>query len=206
MCKYQSKGEKKQKEICNNLSYQSPINIITSNTYKSNELITLKYNETKFYIVDTGINLEFRTDEKNNYVEYREDKWYLDQFHFHNPSENQIDENTYPLELHLVHYNKNKQILVLGFFIEESEYNDMINDSFQNIHQDKTINIKMLEVNGFYSFDGSLTTPPYVEGVQWILAKNKITFDTSQIQQFKKYYEGNIRKIQANNGRIILDN
>jgi len=56
----------------------------------------------------------------------------------------------------------------------------------------------------YYSFDGSLTTPPCSEGVKWLVMKEIVTISKKQIETFKKVlHEPNNRPIQALNSRPI---
>lgn len=47
-----------------------------------------------------------------------------------------------------------------------------------------------------YRYDGSLTTPPCTEHVQWILLAEPITLSAAQIDKMRAAYDGNARPIQ----------
>jgi carbonic anhydrase len=57
---------------------------------------------------------------------------------------------------------------------------------------------------GYYTFLGSLTTPPCTEGVTWYVVKSPMEISTEQLDWFKKLYPLNARPIQPVNGRTIL--
>ena len=57
---------------------------------------------------------------------------------------------------------------------------------------------------GFYHFEGSLTTPPCTEGVQWFVLKQAITISDAQYQTFTALYPYNARPVQKTNGRQIV--
>ncbi len=56
----------------------------------------------------------------------------------------------------------------------------------------------------YYRYRGSLTTPPYSEGVEWIVMQGTTEASTEQIEVFKKVLScSNARPVQALNGRQI---
>ena len=55
-----------------------------------------------------------------------------------------------------------------------------------------------------YRYMGSLTTPPFTEGVRWIVLAHPITLSKHQIHAFQELFEeGNSREVQPLNGRKI---
>lgn len=61
----------------------------------------------------------------------------------------------------------------------------------------------------FYTYQGSLTTPPCSESVTWIIFTQVLSIGYSQLYQFQQLQNGNKipfdtkRKLQALNGRIV---
>ena len=64
----------------------------------------------------------------------------------------------------------------------------------------------ILEDKDYYNFEGSLTTPPCTEGVNWIVFKNQETVSKEQVEKFTQTlgFENN-RPIQDTNGRQIKE-
>ena len=56
---------------------------------------------------------------------------------------------------------------------------------------------------GYYTFDGSLTTPPCSEGVRWFVLKTPMTVAASELTAFAKLYPMNARPTQPLNGRPV---
>ena len=56
---------------------------------------------------------------------------------------------------------------------------------------------------GYFFLDGSLTAPPCSEGVSWAVLKTPITIGTEQLSAFRRLFSGNVRPLQALNGRLI---
>ena len=56
---------------------------------------------------------------------------------------------------------------------------------------------------GYYTFQGSLTTPPCSEGVRWFVLKTPMTIAASELTAFGKLYPMNARPTQPLNGRAV---
>jgi carbonic anhydrase len=56
---------------------------------------------------------------------------------------------------------------------------------------------------GYYTFDGSLTTPPCTEHVRWFVLKSPVQASARQVQQFATRYSHNARPIQPLNDRTV---
>ena len=56
---------------------------------------------------------------------------------------------------------------------------------------------------GYYTFQGSLTTPPCSEEVTWLVLKSPTKIADAQIAAFGKIYPLNARPVQPLNGRTI---
>ena len=56
---------------------------------------------------------------------------------------------------------------------------------------------------GYYTFQGSLTTPPCSEGVRWFVLKTPMTLAANELTAFAKLYPMNARPTQPLNGRAV---
>jgi carbonic anhydrase len=57
----------------------------------------------------------------------------------------------------------------------------------------------------YYTFDGSLTTPPCSEGVTWFVLEATREVSPEQVATFGNLYPSNARPIQAANSREIRE-
>ena len=62
------------------------------------------------------------------------------------------------------------------------------------------------EVRTYYRYDGSFTTPPCTEGVNWFLMDTPVELSTTQIDAFKEIYSNNYRPVQPLNDREFMTN
>ena len=58
---------------------------------------------------------------------------------------------------------------------------------------------------GYYTYMGSLTTPPCSEGVLWMVMKTPVPISAEQIGIFARLYPMNARPIQSASGRLIKE-
>ncbi|NBW01610.1 MAG: carbonic anhydrase family protein [Betaproteobacteria bacterium] len=57
----------------------------------------------------------------------------------------------------------------------------------------------------YYTYMGSLTTPPCTEGVTWFVLKNPVDISPEQAAIFGRLYPNNVRPVQAGNSRLIKE-
>lgn len=139
----------------------------------------------------------------------------LVQFHFHAPSENNIDGKSYPIEVHLVHSDQEGNLAVVAVLIDLGNNNDDLTNIWQSMPKHSgitqeltgTVNAEKLlpKSRDYYRFNGSLTTPPCSEGVRWFVMKKSIKASPTQIDALKTVLKtDNNRPLQAVNARPIL--
>ncbi len=134
------------------------------------------------------------------------------QFHFHRPSEEQIDGKPAAMVVHFVHKNEAGRLAVLGVLLKEGNENPGIKTLWANapltegpeVEPDGVMfnpaNLLPREYE-FYSYEGSLTTPPCTEGVRFFILKAQVNITKEQVEQFP--FKKNARPVQAQNGRAI---
>jgi carbonic anhydrase len=103
-------------------------------------------------------------------------------------------------EIHFVHTDAEGNIAVLGVLVDESEGSD----SPRHFSDATAIGAFLPASQAHYAYDGSLTTPPYTEGVVWIVMKDRISLHPKWIETFREGYGANNRPIQPLNGRTVV--
>ncbi len=147
---------------------------------------------------DVGSTLEFAVPSGSG-IECRTTRYELVQFHFHAPSEHAIRGVHTAIEIHLVHEAANSELLVVGVFADEGESGDWPQQLSEPLHLDWLLPGS----TAHYSYSGSLTTPPYTEGVEWRVLTKRITVSTEWASQFRAAYAPNSRALQPLNARTI---
>ncbi|MBB4232877.1 carbonic anhydrase [Rhizobium mongolense] len=145
----------------------------------------------------------------------RGDQFYeLVQYHFHAPSEHLVEGKNFPMEAHFVHKHAETGALgVLGVFLVPGATNATFSTlaaAFpQNTGEETALPdvepSKMLPASlTYWAYEGSLTTPPCSEIVDWIIAKEPVEVDAADIKRFTTLYSMNARPALTPNRRYIL--
>ncbi|ARO15451.1 carbonic anhydrase [Ketogulonicigenium robustum] len=203
-------------EACGSGSTQSPIDI-NDQTAIPAVLPALAFGYTPFplELVNNGHSVQVSGAADNGFA-VDDHSFELVQFHFHAPSEYQLNGVTYPLELHLVHKREDGALAVIGIMFEEGAENPALANVFAHIpsqigtpeaFSDALVNVNELlpEDQLYYRLMGSLTTPPCSEGVNWYVMEHPLTASAAQIEAFAHLFpEGDARPLQASNNRLVV--
>ena len=152
----------------------------------------------------------------------------LVQFHFHTPGEHTIDDHLSPVEMHLVHADATGELLVIGVMIEAGAEHPLLarvmeatrapgfGDELGNGAEPIAVRLDDLDLNSLlpddrhsFRYDGSLTTPPCCEGVNWIVLRSPIAMGSGDIAAMAERFsgpdfpEGNRRPLQPIGTRVI---
>jgi carbonic anhydrase len=193
---------------------QSPIDIKGA---KKEDLPALKfeYNAVPLNIIDNGHTIQVNYAPGSTLTVG--DKTYtLKQFHFHHPSEEHVNGHGYDMVAHLVHADADGHLAVVAVLLKKGASNSLLDTLWKNIPAEKekavdvssvTLNVKDLlpTDHGYYTFTGSLTTPPCSEGVTWYVLKEPASLSAEQIAAFAKIYPLNARPVQPLNGRELSE-
>ena len=189
---------------------QSPIDI-TGAIESTLSPIVFNYAQAGKNIVNNGHTVQVNFDGKQS-IEIEGKIFNLLQLHFHAPSKNLIAGHSFPLEMHLVHSDKNGNLAVVGVMLKEGKTNLELAKIWSKMPKSGEVDLGskidltnlLPKEQAYYRFNGSLTTPPCTEGVTWFVMKNPITISSQQLAQFKSLYEGNNRPVQTINARPVL--
>ena len=193
---------------------QSPINIVTSRAVPGRHKIKFHYQSSKEHVDNLGHTVKVTYDAGSS-LEYDGQTYDLVQFHFHTPSEHLLDGVTYPMEMHLVHaeHGRPEHLLVVGVLFKEGESNRLLDDLIADVpahpgeHADRDAKLDASSVlkrgEGYFHYEGSLTTPPYSESVTWLVLDQVHDASAEQIEALNRIEGNNARHIQATRARLI---
>jgi len=206
-------GELKSEfKLCGQGKAQSPVDI-QSPLLGRPEPIQFMYRPTSGEIVNNGHTIQVNLG-KGSAIRVGGVRYELLQFHFHTPSEHSMHGRLADLELHFVHKSAKGKLAVVGVMIEKGSASEWLGQLWRNIPREIATPISLTEhlVNPFvflpedkeyFSYSGSLTTPPCSEGVSWNVMKNPITLSLDQIKLFQAFYSHNARPVQPLLGRKV---
>ena len=203
---------------CTNGKEQSPINIETSRVIEDKKItdLVINYKPTEFSLTNNGHTIQGNALTNDNTFIVDQKEYRLAQFHFHTPSEHQINGKNFDMELHFVNQNTNNQFAVLGLMIKEGASNPYLEKAWNIIPPEEiTEAVKLTEPIDLMSllpkdkdsfrYNGSLTTPPCSEAVKWIVLEEPIEMSKEQIDKFRNIFPDNHRPIQTLNEREIKE-
>jgi carbonic anhydrase len=203
--------------VCADGTEQSPIDIELSQIKVDKEVgnVDINYQPTTFTLMNNGHTIQANDSSGSNTITVEGQKYTLVQLHFHKPSENQINGQTFDMEMHLVHKNSEGKLAVLGVLIKAGQQNEQLAEIFSNLPKEKTKeDIKLeqaIDLNALlpkdkkaFRYDGSLTTPPCSERVEWTVFEQPIELSTEQINAFGTIFADNHRPVQPLNNREVV--
>ncbi len=203
---------------------QSPVNIIPPPTRQLSKNLRFYWKNTATSIVNNGHTIQYNVDQPadpndGSYISLNGQKYYLLQFHFHAESEHTVNGEHYPVEIHFVHRNPlNGKLAVIGVFVEEGDENPFfegITDAWPHDEGDysstATYNPNVLMPEGynnsykahFWWYNGSLTTPPCSEIVNWMVWSTNIEASYEQIEEMESILHENYRPTLALGNRLV---
>lgn len=196
--------------VCGKGKKQSPLNIIGP-FEKSKETLSVDYKEGPLKMLNNGHTIQVNI-EPGSSLTIGKESFELLQFHFHRPSEEQVDGKNASMVAHFVHKSKEGKLAVIGVMLNEGKDSAAIKTLWANLPPKEgeeflpakvTFNpASMLPKDmGFYNYEGSLTTPPCTEGVQFYILKASVDISKQQLAKFP--FKLNARPVQALNGRKI---
>ena len=196
--------------VCGKGKKQSPLNIVGP-FEKSKDTLNVDYKEGPLKMFNNGHTIQVNI-EPGSTLTIGKETFDLLQFHFHRPSEEQVEGKNASMVAHFVHKSKEGKLAVIGVLLNEGKDSAAIKTLWANLPPKEgeeflppkvTFNpASMLPKEmGFYNYEGSLTTPPCTEGVQFYILKTPMDISKQQLAKFP--YKLNARPVQSLNGRKI---
>ncbi|NOT12221.1 MAG: carbonic anhydrase family protein [Methylococcaceae bacterium] len=203
---------------------QSPINIFTENAKEdlSSHEFVIHFKDEISAVENLGhtIQLDFA---RGSSITFRDITYNFRQIHFHTPAEHLIDGITYPMELHIVCSTEDKvspSYLVIAILFKMGKENKFISHFINDVpreHEITNVNrgvVKLAdflklhsskELGHYFHYQGSLTTPPYTEKVNWVILKTIYQASREQVEAINKLEGNNARHIHTDSNIQVDD-
>ncbi len=206
-------GLKPEFSTCAKGQRQSPIDI-REGIAVDLEPIQFNYQAGAFGVIDNGHTVQVNLA-PGNWIDVGGRRFDLLQFHFHRPSEERIDGRQFDLSVHLVHKDAAGSLAVVGVVMGKGAApQPVLQTVWANLPLEKNQELRsrtqldpsqLLPTDKrYYTYMGSLTTPPCSEGVQWLVMRQPVAAGPEQVELFARLYPMNARPIQGASGRRIL--
>lgn len=211
-------GELSEKYImCSQGRNQSPIDLSLAVRAELPELQFEYYSDSIVNEVNNGHTIQqnvrpgsfLKIPSRNLSVE-------LKQYHFHSPSEHTINGESFAMEIHFVHADEAGNLTVVGVLMKEGEEHPVLSKLWSFMPEkpgdtrEEAVGIEETNLlpptREYFSYGGSLTTPPCSEGVKWFVLKTPVEASAEQIAVFKdRVGEFTNRPVQPHNARFIAN-
>lgn len=223
--------------MCGAGRMQSPVNIVTADVKMSDghrakiaevPLLELQYTQERgLHALNNGHTLQINP-KGDNFIRVNGKRYDLIQFHFHQPSEEQIDGQHSDMVVHLVHANADRDLAVVPVLLQadDHEENLVLKTAFDHAralteeeHKGRAtvffnledtnigydINALLPERKAYFYYPGSLTTPPCSEGVKWFVMREPTRISKHQVEQYAHdlHLDHTNRSMQQLHGRSV---
>jgi carbonic anhydrase len=197
--------------LCGSGKRQSPIDI-RDGIAVDLEPVQFDYRASSFRVIDNGHTVQVNVG-AGNAITLNGRRWELVQFHFHRPSEERIEGRQFDMVAHLVHKDPDGKLAVVAVLLERGSAQPIVQQVWNNLPLEKGEEQAASSVmdlahllppdRRYYTYMGSLTTPPCSEGVTWIVMRQPVQLSQQQIDIFARLYPMNARPVQQASGRLI---
>ncbi|KAI9783210.1 MAG: hypothetical protein M1839_004050 [Geoglossum umbratile] len=206
---------------CREGNNQSPINLNSKIGRIAPGTMKLSIPNGAAELENLGSTVEVVMEGLNGTLTLENKTFDLQQFHFHTPSEHRIDEEHFPLEMHMVHQTADGSdtavVAVLFQLSEGRKSTPLVKSALAKVHDVATPGsvtetceldfskfVKALSKQEMFRYTGSLTTPPCKEGLTFLINTEPLKLDIKTYNNVKKVIKFNSRYTQNDLGQENL--
>jgi carbonic anhydrase len=204
-------------KACSNGHQQSPLDIRGAHLNKSLQPIEFHYIAGTETLENNGHTIVVRVN-PGSYIVAGGTRYNLIQYEFRTPSEEAVKGRLTDMSVQFLHKSTDGQIAILAVRLAENQDapNAVLATLFSGLPRKsgETANIAelinpggLLPVDrGYWTYTGSLTTPPCTEGVRWFIFQQPVTLSRTQLRNYTSLFRMNTRPLQDAHGREIEAN
>ncbi|MDM4766322.1 carbonic anhydrase family protein [Pelomonas sp. SE-A7] len=196
---------------------QSPIDI-RDGIKVAMEPVKFDYKPGSYSVQDNGHTIQVGVAAGQT-IEVMGKRYELQQLHFHRPAEERINGRSFEMSAHLVHKDAQGKLAVVAVLFDrgadDAPPQPAVQSIWASIPLEKHESLagpapldlgQLLPADrGYYTYMGSLTTPPCSEGVLWMVMRQPVLLTAGQLDVFARLYPMNARPVQAGSGRLIKE-
>ena len=202
---------------CSEGHEQSPVDIRGAHLNPALQPIQFHYIGGEVTVENTGHTIEVLVD-PGSYIVANGARYDLIQFHFHRPSEHAVRGRLSDMVIHLVHRSADGKLAVVAVLlnVDMGDPNATLSTIWEHLPAKPGESERITDMvdpggllpedRGYWTYTGSLTTPPCTEDVQWFVFQQPLTISREQLRAFTALYKMNTRPLQPLHGRKIEAN
>src|SRR5262249_38042131 len=126
--------------------------------------IAFSYQPSPLKLIDNGHTVQV-TYAPGSFITVGDQKYELQQFHFHHPAEEKVSGRSYPLVAHLVHKNAEGKLAVVAVLLAEGKANELVESLWKYLPAERGQEVApgcgSIDANGllpatraYFTFDG----------------------------------------------------
>jgi carbonic anhydrase len=204
-------------QACSKGHEQSPIDIRGAHLNKALQPIEFHYIAGSLRLENDGHTILAHVN-PGSYIVTGGVRYDLVEFDFHHPGEEAVHGKLSDMSVHLVHRSADGKLAILAVRLVEDAGNPNAVLAALWPHLPKTAGAteKVEEMvsaggllpadRGYWTYTGSLTTPPCTEGVRWFVFEQDLSVSRDQLHVFASLFRVNSRGLQDAHGRRIEAN
>ena len=193
---------------------QSPIDIHGARLNKALQPIEFHYIAGPVRLENNGHTVVVHVG-PGSYMVANGVRYDLVEYDFHHPSESSFKGKLSDMEVHLLHKSADGKQAILAIRLTEdvSTPNAVLAALWPHLPKragsseavSEFVNVGGLlpADRGYWTYTGSLSTPPCTEGVRWFVLEQELGLSRDQLRTFAALYKVNTRAIQDTHGRRI---
>lgn len=166
--------------------------------------VTYDYQPAAYELIDTDHTIQADAGSPAGGITVDGEDYELLQFHAHAPSEHALAGQRTDLEIHLVHQNAAGELAVVGVLVEDGQPSSALAQAWADLPTgEETASLADFDAGALlpedpiaYRYEGSLTTPPCTEGVQWLVVQEVATAPAEVISDFTDAVGRSARPLQ----------
>jgi carbonic anhydrase len=204
-------------KACSQGHEQSPIDIRGAHLNKALLPIEFHYISGPVTLENNGHTVVVHVD-PGSYIVAGGVRYDLVQFHFHHPSEEAVKGKLTDMVVHIVHKSADGKLAVIAVRLKEDmgNPNAVLATLWPHLPRTAGATDKVAELvntggllpanRAYWTYMGSLTTPPCTEGVRWFVLEEELSLSRDQLRTFAAIFKVNSRPLQETHGRRIEAN
>ncbi len=204
-------------KACSNGHEQSPLDIRGVHLNKSLQPIEFHYLAGTETVENNGRTIVVHVN-PGSYMVAGGTRYNLVQYEFRTPSEEAVKGKLTDMSVQFLHKSADGQMAILSVRLAENQDapNAVLATLFSQLPRKSGDTVKIADLinpggflpadRAYWTYMGSLTTPPCTEGVRWFVFQQPVTLSRTQLRTYGALFRMNTRPLQDAHGREIEAN
>ena len=204
-------------KACSDGHQQSPLDIRGAHLNKSLQPIEFHYIAGAQTVENNGHTIVVHVN-PGSYIVAGGVRYNLMQYEFRTPSEEAVKGKLTDMGVQFLHKSADGQMAILAVRLAENQDapNAVLATLFSQLPRKSGETVKISDMlnpgglmpadRGYWTYMGSLTTPPCTEGVRWFVFQQPVTLSRTQLRNYTSLFRMNTRPLQDAHGRQIEAN